>query len=362
VADEDGRTGRSAAWGVAALVFGAGAIYVSQLATTPKPTFPIWPTYVLGGIAAVALYLCFSTIWGWWPTARLIRAPLTGATQPYTAAHDPAPTDTVSDLGMSASPVRSTTGAPASRPAPSVAIQHPGQGATTFSPDTEILDSGETPHPRSKSGRSPERTCISRIYENPPEIGGLHGALKREQRWPGGRRWAWLTVVLAVLALIAVEASLQTGNGVGSAYTVPQVDNLPVGKAVSEIKADGLVPDVVAMPVCLTQLGLTGVVMDTLPVNGEGIGKGGTVTVYVCTDIGLPVPQVVDLPLSTAIQQLGDYGFKYTIHYSPAPAADNIPTGVVWNQNPEPQTTYTFGSSVTLWVQSQASASPTLTR
>jgi hypothetical protein len=30
---------------------------------------PIWPTYTFGGIAAIALYMCFATIWGWWPTA-----------------------------------------------------------------------------------------------------------------------------------------------------------------------------------------------------------------------------------------------------------------------------------------------------
>jgi len=165
---------------------------------------------------------------------------------------------------------------------------------------------------------------------------------------------------LAAPGLIALDASLHPGNGGGSAYTVPQVDNLPAGRAVSEIKADGLVPDVVAMPVCLTQLGPTGLVMDTMPINGEGVAKGSTVTVYVCTGISLPVPQVIDLPLGTAIQQLEDYGFKYTIRYSPAPAADNIPTGVVWKQNPEPQTTYAFGGTVTLWVQSQPSTSPTL--
>ena len=70
MANEEGRTGRSAAWGVAAVVFGAGAFTTWPVAVAPKSTFPIWPTYVFGGIAAVALYMCFATIWGWWPSAR----------------------------------------------------------------------------------------------------------------------------------------------------------------------------------------------------------------------------------------------------------------------------------------------------
>src|SRR5690242_1110570 len=69
MADEDARTGRSAAWGVAAGMFGAGAIYVSRLTTTSNSPLPIWPTYVLGSVAVLSLYLCFATIWGWRPTA-----------------------------------------------------------------------------------------------------------------------------------------------------------------------------------------------------------------------------------------------------------------------------------------------------
>lgn len=66
----DGRTGRSAAWGVAAAVFGAGAFTTWPVAVAPKPTFPIWPTYLFAGLGALALYMCFATIWGWWPTRR----------------------------------------------------------------------------------------------------------------------------------------------------------------------------------------------------------------------------------------------------------------------------------------------------
>jgi hypothetical protein len=55
------------------VVFGAGAIYTSQLATTANSGFSIWPTYVLGAVAAIGLYMCFATIWGWWPAGRSTR-------------------------------------------------------------------------------------------------------------------------------------------------------------------------------------------------------------------------------------------------------------------------------------------------
>lgn len=224
-----------------------------------------------------------------------------------------------------------------------------------LSPSAEILDSAETPSTRSEA--SPEQTFISYVRDAPAATDGARGApaFRPKRRW----RWAAWFISVAVVALIAVETSLQAGNGGGSAYTVPEVKNLPVGKAVSLVKAEGLVPDVVGFPACLSQLTPAGLVMESLPVSGEGISKGATVELYVCTGMGLPVPQVVDLPLGNAIQQLGEYGFRHQIYFSPAPAAEGIPTGVVWKQSPQAQSTYTFGGAVTLWVESQASASPT---
>ena len=175
------------------------------------------------------------------------------------------------------------------------------------------------------------------------ETGGPYGAPARRPRAKG--RWlAWLVPVLAVVALIAVKAGLQAGNGGGSAYTIPEVDSLPVAKAVALIKARKLVPRAVGFP-CLTQFMQAGLVMGSLPPSGEGISEAATVELYVCTGMGLPVPQVADLPLSNAIQQLGEYGFRYTIRYAPAAAAEGIPTGVVSKQNPQAESTYTFGGA-----------------
>ena len=72
--NDERRAGRSAAWGVAAVVFAGGAIYTSQLANTAVSGFPIWPTYVVGVVATIALYMCFATVWEWWPTGRATTA------------------------------------------------------------------------------------------------------------------------------------------------------------------------------------------------------------------------------------------------------------------------------------------------
>jgi hypothetical protein len=88
VASDDRRTGRSAAWGVATLLFGGGAIAVWQAASPTKSTVPIWPAYVLGAIVAVALFMCFATIFSWWPTARSIRGREADAAESSAADHD----------------------------------------------------------------------------------------------------------------------------------------------------------------------------------------------------------------------------------------------------------------------------------
>ena len=70
MANEEGRTARSAAWGVAALLFGGGAFVTWPVAVAAGSTFPLWPVYIFSGVAAIALYMCFATIWQWWPTSR----------------------------------------------------------------------------------------------------------------------------------------------------------------------------------------------------------------------------------------------------------------------------------------------------
>ena len=114
MASEEGRGGRSAAWGIAAGVFCACGIAAWQVAIAPKSTFPLWPTYLFGGLVLLALYMCFATIWGWWPTSRSTRGHAADvvdrpeiADDQETAANEPA---------ASTGTVGSATAVPASPP------------------------------------------------------------------------------------------------------------------------------------------------------------------------------------------------------------------------------------------------------
>ena len=121
MADEERRTARSAAWGVAALLFGGGAFATWPVAVAPNSTFPIWPTYVFAGIAALALYMCFATILSWWPTARSVRGTSTGIAE-LTAADRHSERAAI-DPGTSTGPDESARSAPVSLPSPPVAVR-----------------------------------------------------------------------------------------------------------------------------------------------------------------------------------------------------------------------------------------------
>lgn len=70
MAEDEGRAGQSAAWGIVAVLFGGGAITVWQTAVAPGSRFPILAVYVFGFVGAAGLYMCFATLWGWWPVRR----------------------------------------------------------------------------------------------------------------------------------------------------------------------------------------------------------------------------------------------------------------------------------------------------
>jgi hypothetical protein len=121
VQSDEGRAGRSAAWGVLAVVFGGGAIYTAQLATSPDSGFPIWPTYILGAVAAIALYMCFATIWGWWPTSRSTRGQAADVVDRPETHGDRQPA--AGEPTASTATVSSTTTVPPSPPPPPVRVR-----------------------------------------------------------------------------------------------------------------------------------------------------------------------------------------------------------------------------------------------
>lgn len=120
MADEEGGTARSAAWGVAAVLFGGGAFATWPVAVARNSTFPIWPTYVFAGIAALSLYMCFATILSWWPAARTVRGSSAGTAGLPAADHGLE--SAAIDSGTSTALARSAPTAPVSFPTPPVAV------------------------------------------------------------------------------------------------------------------------------------------------------------------------------------------------------------------------------------------------
>jgi eukaryotic-like serine/threonine-protein kinase len=252
--------------------------------------------------------------------------------------------------------------------------------------------------------------------------GGYDGG-DMEPRRSWARRWLpWLIPLLVVLAAIIVAVFILHGNGGKTAY-VPQVNNEPVGQAISQIKSAGLNPVVVDQNDANVQKGY---VINTSPANGDAINKGGTVTVYVSEGVanallpnvqGLPqqqaqqklanagfnsvtlkpdpqstltqgdvdhmsptpgakyppstqitlyisgggvqVPQVTGIPVASATQTLAGYGLNWKIETSDGPAGTQ--PGYVWNQIPGQGTTEPKGYQVILQVQPQATSSPSPT-
>jgi hypothetical protein len=107
---------------VAAVVFGAGAFGTWPVAVAPNSTFPIWPTYAFGGLALLALYMCFATMWGWWPTGLSSRGSAKVSAEPSVTEGD-ADSVQAETPATSTTAGRSTTATPASLPPPPVKIR-----------------------------------------------------------------------------------------------------------------------------------------------------------------------------------------------------------------------------------------------
>jgi serine/threonine-protein kinase len=248
------------------------------------------------------------------------------------------------------------------------------------------------------------------------------GGMEPRRSW--ARRWLpWLIPSLVIIAVIAVAAMLLHGGG--KTYYVPLVQNLPEQQAVTQIQQAGLVPHVVPQQSASVTKGLvintnpaggqsvpkgsavtvyvssgvgdillpnvanqsqdqavatltaagflkvhlatdaqstmpSGNVDHMTPPPGQKYPPGTLITLYISGG-GVKVPQVTNLSLSSAEATLSSYGLKWTITTTAGPVGENIPGNTVWNQNPLPGTSVPTGSSVTLFVQPQPTASPSPT-
>jgi serine/threonine-protein kinase len=236
------------------------------------------------------------------------------------------------------------------------------------------------------------------------------------------RRWLpWLIPLLVVIGAVVAAAVLLTSKG-GGIY-VPSVNNEPQAQAVAQIKSAGLVPQVVsksdsgvqkglvistnppggqsaakgatvqvfvssgaaqvqvpnvtgmqsaAAQQKLASVGLNNVVtqpdaQSTLPQGevdhmspqqGSTVNPSQQITLFISGG-GATVQSVIG---DTAVQAqtiLQGQGFKVSTTITPAPSNQPVPAGTVWSQNPSASSVKPQGTTIQIFVQPQATASPT---
>jgi serine/threonine-protein kinase len=253
----------------------------------------------------------------------------------------------------------------------------------------------------------------------PYQQGGYGGPEEPPRSW--ARRWLpWL--IPAVVVIAAIIAAVLLVNGGGKTFFVPQVDGLPLAQAETQITGAHLRYSVVSQTspsvpkgnvintnpangnsapensnvviyvssgqakvnvpplqgqsqsAAIQQLQGLGLqytlvpdakstqpantVDHTDPPSGTQLTKGSTVKLFISGG-GVQVPNVVGTTATSAQQILSGDGFKVHIFYDTAPANQPVAPGTVWNQSPSSTTTQPSGTTISIFVQPQATASPT---
>jgi eukaryotic-like serine/threonine-protein kinase len=195
--------------------------------------------------------------------------------------------------------------------------------------------------PQTMMGAAPTEVAP---YQQTGYGGGYDGG-DMEPRRSWARRWLpWLIPLLVVLAAVIAAVLLLHSNG--KTYYVPQVNGEPRATALQQIRSEGLNPVVVDQNSSTVQ---TGYVINTSPGNGDAIGKGGTVTVYVSEGTAnVLLPNVQGLQATVAQQKLSNDGFNNVVVKSDPQSTD--PSGEVDHMTPNPGSKYSPDTQITLYV------------
>ena len=163
---------------------------------------------------------------------------------------------------------------------------------------------------------------------------------------------AALVVLLLLLAgmLFLLARALGLGEEEEPAAAIVEVTRvvgLPVEEAVDILEEDGFDVETVEEP---NEDYEAGIVFDQSPVGGAKVDEGSTVTLKVSAGAELvPVPDVVDSHIDDARRLLSGEGF--TVREEPIPSED-VPVGIVVDQNPPAGKEVPRGSEVVLQVSS----------
>jgi beta-lactam-binding protein with PASTA domain len=157
-----------------------------------------------------------------------------------------------------------------------------------------------------------------------------------ERNW-----WIWLLVLL-VLVVVGLLLWYFLARG-GGKRTVPDVIGLSSAAAAQRLHDKDL--DVV--PNTAPSSRPVGIVFAQRPGAGAQVDKGSNVTILISGGLTRkPIPNVTDLPVAQAQQQLTASGFKTVVKR----VASSRKAGLVTNQDPAPGVTAVKGATVTLSV------------
>jgi serine/threonine-protein kinase len=183
-----------------------------------------------------------------------------------------------------------------------------------------------------------------------PVFTGPRTDLVRKGRKRSKKPWLIALICLLVAALVAGAVVLATRPSKPGALTVPNVVNLPLSEARTQLLADGLVPGTVTSAVSSLPRDQ---VLSTNPGVGMAVSKGATVDLTVSDGSGsgqVPVPSVVGKLVGDAQSTLQKAGFQVTVQTSNVTPTGQNPSGTVLSQTPAGDSKAAKGSMVTLTV------------
>jgi serine/threonine protein kinase len=187
--------------------------------------------------------------------------------------------------------------------------------------------------------------------------GSYDGGDQGQQRG-GSRRWLpWLIGGVVALAAVIVAVLLLSSNSSSGAFVPTGLVGETQSQAVAQIKAAGLVPNVVQTTSSSVQKGY---VISTNPSDGSSIAKGGMVTVTVSAGTAtILLPSVVNEQAGAAETQLMGLGFKNINPVSDQQST--LPKGEVDHMSPTPNVKYAPDQQITLYVSGGGLQVPPLT-
>jgi beta-lactam-binding protein with PASTA domain len=174
--------------------------------------------------------------------------------------------------------------------------------------------------------------------------GGYDGGDQGQQR--GSRRWLpWLIAGIVVVAAIIVAVLLLDSNKGGGSFVPASLNNETQALAVQQIKAAGLVPNVINKTDSQVAKGL---VITSSPAEGSSIAKGGTVTITVSSGTAnIKLPDVSGMQYTQAQQKLIALGFTNVTQGTDT--SSTLPSGEVARMSPNPGSSYSPNTAITLY-------------